>query len=411
MFEAEGGRHYWFAQELNKHGFKVTIFCANSRYDRTGKFFDFDGVFTRKRTSKGIPFIFVKTVSYNGNGVRRLGDMLAFYHNLKVAARRLAQSQGVPDVVLASSVHPLTLLAGEQLAKEWRIPCICEIRDLWPEAFFFSGAVRKGSLLGNALQAGEHRIYKDADALIFLKPGDHEYIVENGWDLAHGGDIDMDKCWYINNGIDFSSFQKQVIDEAFDDGQLKGTDKLFVYAGTIRPTNNISALVDAAILLRDRDDIKILVYGSGSERCALEKRVAEEELTNIIFKGFVDKRKIPYILSRATGTLLHYTAKGYNWSRGNSSNKLFEYMAAGRPIISSVKMAYSPVEEFQCGISLDEGTPEEIASAIREICDMDAETYLGMCERAREGAKNYDFSELTNKLIIVINKTTYGNKE
>ena len=398
MFEAEGGRHYWFARELAQRGYEVTVFCANSRYERRGTFFDFSGTYVVKNTSDGIPFVFVRSIPYESNGIDRVRDMFAFYRNVQRAARSMAEERGKPDIILASSVHPLTLVAGERLARRWNIPCVCEVRDLWPEAFFYAGAVQRKSLLGKALMMGEHSIYRRADALVFLKPGDHEYLIENGWDTEHGGDIDMSRCFYINNGIDFNAFQAQTVSEAFEDSDLDCGKRLFVYTGTIRPTNNVDALVDAAVLLRDRDDIKILVYGSGCELERLESRVRDMGLCNIVFKGFVEKRKIPYILSKAKGTILNYTAKGYNWSRGNSSNKLFEYMAAGKPIVQTVKMAYSPVDELRCGVSLEEGTPEGIASAIESICALSKAEYDEICRRAKEGAKRYDFSVLTDEL-------------
>lgn len=402
MFEAEGGRHYWFARELARRGYDVTVFCANSRYEQAGCFFDFEGTHITKCTSDGIPFVFVRAVPYESNGIDRLLDMLAFYQNVKKAGRALAREKGEPDVILASSVHPLTLIAGEQLARRWGIPCVCEVRDLWPEAFFYAGAIKRNSLLGKVLMAGEHRIYRRADALIFLKPGDHEYLIENGWDTDHGGDIDMSRCFYINNGIDFDAFQSQSSLEAFADPDLDSGKRLFIYTGTVRPTNNVDALVDAAALLAKRSDIEILVYGSGSELKRLEERVCDLGLSNIAFKGFVKKRKIPYILSKATATILNYTASGYNWSRGNSSNKLFEYMAAGKPVIQTVKMAHSPVDELRCGVSLDEGTPECIAAAVESICAMSQTEYDAMCQRAKDGARAYDFSALTDRLERVL---------
>lgn len=409
MFEAEGGRHYWFARELVRRGYDVTVFCANSRYEKTGCFFDFAGTHLLKFTSDGIPFVFVRAVSYESNGIDRVRDMLAFYQNVKKACRALARENGGPDIILASSVHPLTLIAGEQLARRWRIPCICEIRDLWPEAFFYSGAVRRNSLFGKMLMSGERHIYRRANALIFLKPGDHDYLIENGWDTGHGGDIDMDRCFYINNDIDFDTFRRQASSEAFADSDLDSGKRLFVYTGTIRPTNNVDALVDAAMLLKNRNDIKILVYGSGSELERLNKRAEGAGLTNIAFKGFIEKRKIPYVLSKATATILNYTAGGYNWSRGNSSNKLFEYMAAGKPIIQTVKMAYSPVDELRCGISLDDGSPEGIAAAIESVCLMSQDEYDAMGQRAREGARAYDFSTLTSRLEHVLEVVSCEN--
>lgn len=404
MFEAEGGRHYWFAHELNSRGYDVTVFCANSRYEREGEFFELDGLYRIEHTKDGVPYVFVKAVSYDDNGIDRLRDMVAFYANVKKAGKDIARTYGRPEIILASSVHPLTLVAGEYLARLWRVPCICEVRDLWPEAFFYSGAVRENSFLGRALMAGEHWIYRRASALIFLKPGDHEYIIENEWDTSSGGDIDMSRCFYINNGIKYDDFQRQIVEEAFDDKDLDDDSKKFIYAGTIRPTNNVGTLVDAASILADEgiEDVKILIYGSGSELEKLKEDVKTRGLNNIIFKGFVDKRKIPYVLTKSRATILNYTASGYNWNRGNSSNKLFEYMAAGKPVISTVKMAFSPIDEYQCGVSLEHGTPQELVEQLKIYGSMNEDNYAEQCRHAQEGARQFDYASLTDRLEHVI---------
>ena len=85
---------------------------------------------------------------------------------------------------------------------------------------------------------------------------------------------------------------------------------------------------------------------ASNQKGILEKRIAEEGLTNIKMKGFVNKQFIPYILSKSSVNILNYSNTQYNWSRGNSSNKLFEYMASGKPIISTVKMGYSIIENI-----------------------------------------------------------------
>ncbi|MDO7204761.1 hypothetical protein Q5M85_12030 [Paraclostridium bifermentans] len=48
------------------------------------------------------------------------------------------------------------MLAGIQVAKKLKVPCICEIRDLWPEAIFAFNKSKENSILGKALIAGEH---------------------------------------------------------------------------------------------------------------------------------------------------------------------------------------------------------------------------------------------------------------
>ncbi|NLZ95045.1 MAG: glycosyltransferase family 4 protein, partial [Bacteroidales bacterium] len=201
MYKNKGGRHYWFAENLIKEGYDSTVFCANT-YHNKSEFID-----TGKKKYvidilNGIPFVFVKTTTALGNGLDRVKNIGLFYWNLRSVAKAYAKEHGKPDVIIASSVHPLTMVAGIQIAKKMNVPCICEIRDLWPEAIFSFNKAKENSILGKVLVIGEHWIYKKADALIFTKEGDTDYIKEKKWDTVQGGDINLDKAHYINNGVD-----------------------------------------------------------------------------------------------------------------------------------------------------------------------------------------------------------------
>ena len=99
----------------------------------------------------------------------------------------------------------------------------------------------------------------------------------------------------------------------------------------------------------------------------LKKRVVEEHIDNVKLKGFVNRQYMPYILSRSNVNMLNYAQNQYNWSRGNSSNKLFEYMASGKPVISTVHMGYSIIKKYNCGVELDEDTPEALAEQIMKF--------------------------------------------
>ena len=35
MFKNQGGRHYWFAQNLIKEGYDATVFCANTYHNKS----------------------------------------------------------------------------------------------------------------------------------------------------------------------------------------------------------------------------------------------------------------------------------------------------------------------------------------------------------------------------------------
>lgn len=405
MYFNKGGRHYWFAEKLIKYDYEPTIFCASTRHNNDYEIELENKKYTIKNIN-AIPFVFVKTSKSVGNGIDRVKNMLLFYKNLFSTAKKYVKKYGKPDVILASSVHPLTMVAGIKIARKLGVPCICEIRDLWPEAIFAFNKAKENSLLGKVLVSGEHWIYKNANALIFTKEGDTDYIKEKKWDTSQGGDIDLSKTFYINNGVDVEAFNKSIDTVTLEDEDLDKDKFNVVYVGAIRPVNNVGNILNAAKILKEHQDIQFLVYGDGNQRKALERKVAEEKIDNVKMKGFVNKKFIPNILSKSSLNILNYSQTQYNWARGNSSNKLFEYMASGKPVISTVKMGYSILEKYNCGLELENASAQEIADAILEVKNMTEEEYKRMGHNAKKGAEDFDFKVLTKKLINVI-ETTY----
>lgn len=404
MYRDRAGRHFWFARELRKSGYDATVFCANTFLDNEKQIEIEKGVFTEKFVDK-IPFIFVKTVIATGNGIDRIKNMGLFYKNLFPATREYAKENGKPDVILASSVHPLTMVAGIQIARKMKVPCICEVRDLWPEAIFRFGKARENSLLGQVLTWGEHWIYRNADALIYTKEGDTDYLKEKGWTTAQGGDVDLRKCHYINNGVDIAAYDRNISETVLDDEDLDTPCFDVIYAGSIRPINHVGNILDAASIIsanKGYENIRFLVFGDGSELSALKERAKNEKIANVKLKGFVERKYIPNILSKSSVNILNYAQQQYNWSRGNSSNKLFEYMASGKPIISTVRMGYSIINRYQCGVELEEDTPEALAEQVMKFHDMSKEQLARMGENARNGAKDFDIGVMTQKLVKAI---------
>ena len=396
-------RHYYFAEYLKERNIETTVFAANELH-QTGGCVDTHGKPYLRTEEEGVPFVFVKTSKYEGNGISRVKNMVSFFLGLLKISKGYAKQYGKPDVIMGSSAHPLTSIAGILIARRFHVPAIVEVRDLWPEAIFSFGKVKMNSLVGRLLSAGEKWMYVHADAIVFTKEGDVDHIKEMGWDKDHGGKIDLAKCHYINNGVNLKDYYASIEKDILKDPDLEDDSFKVVYTGTVRPVNNVGNLLDTAKLLKDKKDIKFLIFGGGSELEKLEKRVQDEHIDNVIFKGFVEKKYIPYILSRSSVNVLNYSQANYNWSRGNSSNKLFEYMASGKPIISTVKMGYCILDKYQCGLSLEECTAKALAEQILKIHDMPEEVYAQMAENAKNGAKDFDFPVLTEKLYQVIKR-------
>ncbi len=405
MYFDKAGRHYWFAKKLEEMGHEVTVFCATTILNKQDTIDTGDKKWNLKQDEK-TSFVFVRCPQSIGNGIERIKNMMAFYFNLRPVCKEYALRSCKPDIIVASSVHPLTMVAGIQMAKKMNVPCVCEIRDLWPEAIFAFGKTSETSLIGRILTAGEHWIYRKADALIFTKEGDTDYLKEKKWTTEQGGDIDLKKCHYINNGVNLDAYTNQIKSDVLVDSDLND-NSLFnvVYAGTIRPVNNVGNLLDCAKIIAKKpgyENVRFLIYGEGIELLQLMERVNNENITNVKLKGYVQRRYIPYILSKSSVNILNYSQSEYNWTRGNSSNKLFEYMASGKPVISTVKMGYSIITKYKCGIELGECTPECLADAITTVYDMPRERYEEYGRNAYEGSKDFDFNVLTDKLMTVI---------
>ncbi|MFA5585635.1 MAG: glycosyltransferase family 4 protein [Saccharofermentanales bacterium] len=402
MFENQGGRHFYFAKYLIGHGYKPTIFCADTLHGTDKKIDDGDGLHSSSSID-GIDFVFVKTSTYRDNGIGRIRNMFSFYRNVKRVAKKMIKENGTPNVILASSVHPLTLVAGQQTARRYGIPCICEIRDLWPESLVCFGFLRPESMLTKYLYYRERKIYEQADSLIFTIKGGSDYIIEKGWDIGSGGRIDLSKVYNINNGVDLAAFDVNA-EEQSDESYVQyfsGENTNLIYAGSIRKVNNLELILHpVSQLIEEGVRLNFVVVGDGDERQMLAEKYAYLN-DQIHFVGRIHKSHVPSILHKADICVLHSTLNSLK-RFGISQNKLFDYLAAGKPIFSTIISNYDIIEEYRCGLVTQNQSVESIKDGLRSIIGMKGEELDDMRKAARKAAEEYDFQILTDKLVRIV---------
>lgn len=404
MYIVSGGRHYCMAKYLKQSGYNPIVFCSNYDHFTRKNCMENDDLWTEEREPyTDVPYVFIKTREYPNNGIKRVLNMIDFYRGMLKIAKKYAAEKGLPDVIYASSVHPLTLVAGIKIAKYFGIKCISEVRDLWPESIVaYSSRWTRSNPLMRILYAGEKWIYKESDYLIMTWPGGYDYIKEQGWDKV----IPENKVIHISNGVDLESYIQNIKDYPYDDSDLSKSEvKTFVYTGSVRKVNNLGLLVSAAELLKKSGNTiaRIVVFGDGDELEALKHEVQEKKLDNIVFKGKVPKQYIPSILSQCYVSILHNSSTTLD-KYGQSQNKFFEYLAAGRPILMTYSVSHSVIRKFGCGLELDEQSPEAIATAIEQLCKLSAEMYQQYCTSAVKCSKMFDYKELCGILSGIINK-------
>lgn len=150
--------------------------------------------------------------------------------------------------------------------------------------------------------------------------------------------------------------------------------------------------------------VRFLIWGDGDELPILKQRLVDECITNVIFKGCVEKKYIPYITSKASLNYAHNSASPL-FKYGLSFNKIFDYLAAGKPILCDFPANYNPVIMGEAGVSVESADPKDIARQIEAFVDMEPEKYNQYCNAARRTAEEYDFKRLTKKLMGAINRT------
>lgn len=381
-----------FAKYLMRMGHTVTIFAASSVHNSDINLIT-DGQAWREETVDGVHYVYVRCRSYTGNGKQRIINMFEFPHRLKKVCRHFSR----PDAVLASSATPPACMAGLDIAKGYGAKALAEVSDLWPRSFIEYGFFSASNPVLIPMYAYEKRIYQKADALIFTMEGAYDYIVEQGWDK----EIPCSKVHYINNGVDLEQFDYNKEHFRVEDADLDEPDTFkIVYTGSIRKVNNLGLLLDAAKNVKD-SRVRFLIWGDGDERAALEQRVREEHIGNVVFKGKVEKKYIPSIVSRADVNFAHNTPTPM-FRFGISFNKLFDYFAAGQPILCDFPCSYNPAIVRHAGMEVSEVQPQRVAAAVDCLAALPETDRQVMGANARRAAEEYDFKRLTDKLIAII---------
>lgn len=394
-------RHFNFGKYLKRLGHEPTVFVGSFLHNTKIQMIE-DNSIIRKYENADYPYYFIKTSDYSSSKLKRIYAMYEFYKNLLKAVKSFDK----PDVILGSSAHPLAAVAAIKLARKFGCQSIVEVRDLWPESFVAYGIINRKNPFLRFLYAGEKLIYKNADKLIFTMEGGKDYIIEQRWDTNQGGPIDINKVHHINNGVDLEVFNYNKENYHLEDQDLENPNSFkVIYTGSIRLVNNVKSIVDAAAEIRKLgvEDIKFLIYGDGSERASLEQYCNDSGIDNVVFKGFVDKKYIPYILSKSDLNIIHCQQNEIK-KYGASPNKLFDYFASGKPIISDCEFGYDLIKRYNCGLVIDGGTPKQLAYEIIKVKNLSENEYRILCQNSMKAANDYDFKVLTQKLIDIVEK-------
>lgn len=381
LSEAGGTRHVELAGCLIERGHRVTVIASPINY-LTGQ----SGSQTAEMQS-GLSIRRAYTYpAFHRSFIHRVFSFVSFMISSFFAGLQVRNV----DLVWGSSPPIFQGVTAWLLARLKGVPFLFEIRDLWPE-FAIGIGVLKNPILIRMSRWLERFLYRRADVVMVNSPGFVEHVKMRG----------ARRVALIPNGADSAMFNPQ--NDGTSTRSLYGLQDRFVivYAGAHGLSNDLSTVLEAARLLRERPEICFLLVGDGKDKPALQNRARELNLSNVVFAPPQPKTDIPATLAAANACLA--ILKPLDWYKTTYPNKVFDYMAAGRPVLLAIDgVIRKVVETAGAGIAVPPGDPTALASAVRQLAaDPQAARAMGLAGRAYI-ERHFDRRTLANDLAQLI---------
>lgn len=386
---AGGTRHFHLAEHLTAYGWQATVIAASVEH-QTGH--QRLGLNEKQRCDyfKGVPFLWVRTPEYQGNGGGRMLNMLAY--TWAVVQQGTTAKLPRPDVVIGSSVHPFAAVAGALLARRFEVPFIFEVRDLWPQTLVDMGRLQEGSFMTWVLRKLELWLYRRAARTVVLLPRAWEYITPLG--------IPKEHVVWIPNGVDLSLFPRTTAIHTANTDHFT-----LMYFGAHGQANGLDNVLRAMKHVAERAGgrhIRLRIIGDGPLKPSLVAQASEMGLTNVSFEPPVPKNQIPVLAAQADAFIFNLIDAPV-FKYGISSNKLFDFMAAERPVIFSCDSTNNPINDAQAGLTVKPGQPEALAEV---LCEIASKPFVELERMGRAGReyveKNHGFEQLAGRLAAVL---------
>ena len=279
---------------------------------------------------------------------------------------------GRPDVVIATSPQFLVTLSGWVLSRLKGVPLVTEIRDLWPDSIVAVGAAPASSPLVRVLGVLERFIYRQSDLVVSVTRSFIPLLKERG----------ARRVLFISNGADPTAFAAPVDRSAIRSRYGLGNRFVASFVGTLGMAHGLDTVLDAAEILRDRDDVMFWLVGEGARRAELQAEANRRKLDNVRFEGQVPREAIPGVLAASDAALV--LLRPDPLFETVLPSKMFEAMAAACPVILGVRgESRALLEESGGGIAIEPGSGTALADAVLALAaDPESRQRQGLLGRA-----------------------------
>jgi len=139
-----------------------------------------------------------------------------------------------------------------------------------------------------------------------------------------------------------------------------------------------------------------LVGGRAEQARKYSEYVKEQGLRNVRIVGFVPPAQVQWY-QMAADVLVSYYPKGLELNRYRSPGKLFEYMAAGQPIVAADYDSLREVIDESTAVFVEPDQPEKLAAAIKDLFD-DERKMQALGTAALQRVEHYTWERRAQKI-------------
>ena len=314
------------------------------------------------------------TDSYNSVKVKRivisklmykfkaLALVLPFYFNFW---KNFIESEIEKNDFDVIHVHDLTLVSTVlKIGRNNNIPVIGDYHENRPEIMKMYDHVN--SFPGNILisvkkwQKFQAKYSKMLDRLILVTKEAKDYYIKNY-------NLDEKKVFVVPNYVNLDDLNKFSID---DKVVKKYSNKfMLVYFGDTGSRRGTMTILETALDLQndhENNDVHFVIIGDSREQSKLEERVRELKLKNVEVTGYMPIEKAVSYFSAANAGLCPFLRNIHHDT--TYSNKMFQYMAFGKPVIvSDCPSQANLVKENNCGLVFTGGDSKMLKQKIIEL--------------------------------------------
>lgn len=351
---APATRTFEHARRWVRAGVKVTVVTTAPNFPAGKLFPGYRNRLFQREWMDGVETIRVWTyITANEGFARRTLDYMSFMVSGFLASLFLPR----PDVIVSTSPQFFTACAAYVLSLFKRRPFVFELRDLWPDSIIAVGAMRENAMI-RLLRKLEYFLYRKAARIVSVTNSFKKILVGNG--------IPQERIEVVPNGAELQTYQPGERPQGL--AERLGLQGKFVaaYVGTVGMAHGLEALLTAAERLRERNEIRFIVVGTGAERENLMAEASRRSISNVLFVGAVSKAEVRDFWKLCDVALV--LLKDHPLFNHVLPSKMFEAMSTGRAIILGVRgESRALLESAGAGVAIE---PEDADALARAISDL-----------------------------------------